>query len=141
MINVELLLKFIYLNINFAFVKQETNSDAFLLQMSRERARQYLNQVSNVTGSDSTAHQQIVLLRSIHAEELSEKTQLIAQMTAIIRDLEQQNERLRGLRRGYYVNSLMGSHVANVVRVFCAYALKYTDQSLLPLVSLSTSKR
>ena len=68
--------------------------------MSRERARQYLTHVSNITGSDSTAHQQIVLLRSIHAEELGEQRQLIAQMAAIIRDLEQQNERLRGLRRG-----------------------------------------
>jgi hypothetical protein len=68
--------------------------------MSRERTRQYLTHVENISGSDSSIHQQMATLRRIHAEELTDKQRLIAQMTAIVRELEQQNERLRGLRRG-----------------------------------------
>ena len=74
----------------------------FHFQMSRERTRQYLMHVETMAGSDSTAHQQMALLRRVHAEELSDMQQLIIQLSAIVRDLEQQNERLRGLRRGLY---------------------------------------
>lgn len=72
--------------------------------MSRERTRQYLTHVENVTGAESAVHNQIAQLRRVHAEELSDKQQLIAQLKAVVHDVEQQNERLRGLRRGSYFN-------------------------------------
>ena len=72
------------------------------MQLHQERTRLFLTRADRCA-ENSFSQQQITLLGDAHAAELHDKQQLINQLKAEIKELEQQSEKIRSLRRGTHL--------------------------------------